>query len=68
MFAELKSIQDENVALKEQMKCKICMDNTVCISFLPCGHLCCCAECAPAMVRCPICRQIIKGSVKTYLS
>ncbi|XP_069131056.1 uncharacterized protein [Argopecten irradians] len=65
---ELKSIQDENNQLKEQMKCKICMDNLVCISFLPCGHLCCCAECAPAMVKCPICRQIIRGSVRTYLS
>ncbi|OWF41341.1 uncharacterized protein LOC110462612 [Mizuhopecten yessoensis] len=65
---ELKSIQEENSQLKEQMKCKICMDNVVCISFLPCGHLCCCAECAPAMVKCPICRQIIRGSVKTYLS
>ncbi|XP_033740766.1 uncharacterized protein LOC117327746 [Pecten maximus] len=65
---ELKSIEEENNQLKEQMKCKICMDNIVCISFLPCGHLCCCAECAPAMVKCPICRQIIRGSVKTYLS
>ncbi|XP_033740539.1 uncharacterized protein LOC117327596 [Pecten maximus] len=65
---ELTSIQEENNRLKEQMKCKICMDNVVCISFLPCGHLCCCAECAPAMVKCPICRQIIRGSVKTYLS
>ncbi|OWF42757.1 inhibitor of apoptosis [Mizuhopecten yessoensis] len=65
---ELKSIQEENSQLKEQMKCKICMDNFVCISFLPCGHLCCCAECAPAMVKCPICRQIVRGSVKTYLT
>ncbi|XP_069139302.1 uncharacterized protein [Argopecten irradians] len=65
---ELKSIQEENAQLKEQMKCKICLDNDVCISFLPCGHLCCCAECAPVMVKCPICRQIIKGSVKTFLS
>ncbi|XP_069139323.1 uncharacterized protein [Argopecten irradians] len=65
---ELKSIQEENTQLKEQMKCKICMDNDVCISFLPCGHLCCCAECAPVMVKCPICRQVISGSMITYLS
>ena len=36
--------------------------------FLPCGHLICCVQCAPALKDCPLCRQPIHGTVKTYMS
>ena len=39
----------ENTRLKEQRTCKICMDGEVGVVFLPCGHLCCCVNCAPAL-------------------
>ncbi|XP_060072841.1 baculoviral IAP repeat-containing protein 2-like [Ylistrum balloti] len=65
---DLTSLREENSQLRQQMKCKICMECVVSIAFLPCGHICCCVECASAVVKCPICRQIIRGSVKTYLS
>jgi len=38
------------------------------LAFLPCGHLVCCADCAPAMRKCPICRGYVKGTVKTFLA
>nr|QBK87433.1 MAG: ubiquitin-protein ligase [Marseillevirus LCMAC201] len=57
------------IAEKEKVGlCVICMDknnNTTCI---PCGHNCCCYECAVNFVtdRCPICRTIIERVIKIY--
>ncbi|XP_061171199.1 uncharacterized protein LOC133180743 isoform X2 [Saccostrea echinata] len=64
---DLESLQRENTSLKDQIICKICMEKNVSIAFLPCGHLACCADCAPAMRKCPICREFVRGTVKTYL-
>ena len=61
------TLQKENKELKELTVCKICLDEKVCIVFLPCGHLVSCAQCSPAMRRCPICRTLVKGTVRTNL-
>ncbi|XP_062571372.1 uncharacterized protein LOC134233424 [Saccostrea cucullata] len=66
-YDELTSLRQENTSLKDQIVCKICMEKNVSIAFLPCGHLACCADCAPAMRKCPICREFVRGTVKTYL-
>ncbi|KAJ8309976.1 hypothetical protein KUTeg_011841 [Tegillarca granosa] len=65
---EAKSLIEENRQLKEQTLCKICLDESVSMVFLPCGHLCCCSQCAPALRKCPICRVFVRGTVKTYLN
>lgn len=62
------ALSEENEQLKDQTCCKICVEKEVSIVFLPCGHLCSCVECAPALKQCPICRATIKGTVKAYLS
>ncbi|XP_074640776.1 baculoviral IAP repeat-containing protein 3-like [Tubulanus polymorphus] len=59
---------DEIRKLKEELMCKICMDNKADIVFLPCGHLVSCRGCAPAMKKCPICRANIRGTVRTFMS
>lgn len=64
---EAKELLAENRQLKDQTTCKICLEETVSIVFLPCGHLCSCSQCAPALKKCPICRGFIKGTVKTFL-
>ena len=61
-------LEKENIELKEQRLCKICMVSDANVVFLPCGHLVSCASCAPALQLCPICRAVIKGTVRTYLS
>ncbi|KAK3098075.1 hypothetical protein FSP39_015924 [Pinctada imbricata] len=66
-FSSNQALEEENRKLKEQKTCKICMDEDVGVVFLPCGHLCSCVNCAPAIVHCPICRTPIKGSVRTYI-
>jgi len=61
-------LEQENRRLKEARICKICMDSEVGVVFLPCGHLICCVNCAPSLKDCPMCRQPIHGTVKTYMS
>nr|AIZ98906.1 inhibitor of apoptosis proteins 2 [Azumapecten farreri] len=61
-------IVKENDSLRDQLTCKVCLEAPVSIVFLPCGHLSCCGECAPALKNCPICRANIKGSVRTFLT
>lgn len=62
------SLKQENTILRNQTLCVICMEETVSIVFLPCGHLACCEECAPAIKKCPICRKFVRGTVKTKAS
>ena len=61
-------LEMENRRLKDQRTCKICMDREIGVVFLPCGHLISCVQCAPALKDCPLCRQPIHGTVKTYMS
>ncbi|XP_033042986.1 baculoviral IAP repeat-containing protein 7 isoform X1 [Trachypithecus francoisi] len=53
--------------LQEERTCKVCLDRAVSIVFVPCGHLVC-AECAPSLQLCPICRAPIRSHVRTFLS
>ncbi|PVD28678.1 hypothetical protein C0Q70_11272 [Pomacea canaliculata] len=62
----LEELGRENSEIRQQHICKICLDRDVCIVFLPCGHLVCCAECSPALTTCPVCRQRIKGRVRAF--
>lgn len=66
--AETKVLLEENSQLREARTCKICLDKEVNTVFLPCGHLVCCNECAPEMDKCPVCRQLIRGTVRIFLS
>ena len=43
----------------EETTCTICMENKKNVVFLPCGHMCTCAQCAPQVDRCPLCRENI---------
>lgn len=62
------SLEEEVRRLKEARLCKICMDEEVGVVFLPCGHLVTCVNCAPSLHDCPMCRQLIKATVRTFLA
>lgn len=62
------TLEEENRRLREARLCKICMDSEVCVVFLPCGHLVTCVNCAHSLADCPVCRQPIKATVRTFLS
>lgn len=51
-------------------ECVICMDESRCVMFKPCGHVCCCEGCSSSILsvsspKCPLCRQDLKSRSKT---
>jgi len=66
--SKVESWQKEIERLQEARNCKICMENEASIVFLPCGHLCSCTSCAPALKTCAVCRTPIRGLVRTYMA
>jgi len=54
--------------LQDERKCKICLDSQANVVFFPCGHLCCCMNCATSLNKCPICRRVIDKLIRTYHS
>ncbi|XP_053391856.1 baculoviral IAP repeat-containing protein 7-like [Mercenaria mercenaria] len=65
---EIESLKEENQRLKENQICKICLDNRADVIFLPCGHMVSCPQCAPALLKCPICRQTVNGHIKAFFA
>ncbi|NWQ81498.1 BIR7B protein, partial [Columbina picui] len=59
---------EEQLHLQEERMCRVCMDRAVSVVFVPCGHLVTCAECASNLSLCPICRAVIRESVRTFMS
>ncbi|XP_053308718.1 baculoviral IAP repeat-containing protein 7 [Spea bombifrons] len=63
-----QSMEEQLRRLKEERMCKVCMDKDVSMVFVPCGHLVVCTDCAPNLRHCPICRAVIRGSVRAFMS
>ncbi|KAL4233263.1 hypothetical protein ACF0H5_007947 [Mactra antiquata] len=63
---DVEKVMLENEKLKDMKLCKICMDNELCMTFLPCGHLATCEGCSTTLTECPICRNEITQRVKVF--
>ncbi|KAK3589188.1 hypothetical protein CHS0354_018899 [Potamilus streckersoni] len=63
---DAKTLIEENQRLRDMTLCKICMDKSSCIVLLPCGYMVCCANCSLAMRKCPICRVLVRATVKAF--
>jgi len=63
-----EALEAENRRLRDARTCKICMDAEIGTVLLPCGHLVACIACAPSLLDCPLCRAVIKATVRTFLS
>ncbi|CAM9281402.1 unnamed protein product [Laminaria digitata] len=44
--------------------CIVCFDNEVACTLVPCGHHCCCRDCAGRLTHCPVCRARITEMIK----
>ncbi|NWI90588.1 BIR7B protein, partial [Pitta sordida] len=62
------STEEQLRRLQEERMCKVCLDKDVSVVFVPCGHLVACRECAFSLRLCPICRAVIQGRVRTFMS
>ena len=63
-FPDVGTLEASNQQLRDETRCKVCLDEDACIVFLKCGHLVCCSECAPELTKCPVCRQNILGTIR----
>jgi predicted RNase H-like nuclease len=68
IFTDPSALKEENERLVDQLTCKICMEKESSIVFIPCGHVVSCETCAPHIRKCAICRKLIEGRVKTYMT
>jgi len=48
------------------MECVVCMASPKGVVFLPCRHMCCCAACASAVDRCPVCRTAVADRMAVF--
>ena len=51
---------------EERLTCKICMTNEINAVFLDCGHFVACIDCAIRMDSCPICRDVVKRTIRIF--
>lgn len=54
-------------ASSEVDRCVVCMERQKNQFFQPCGHVCCCAQCAGAVRDCPMCRTPIQAKFQAFL-
>ncbi|KNC79451.1 hypothetical protein SARC_08149 [Sphaeroforma arctica JP610] len=52
----------------QQRRCAICLDKSIEIVLLNCGHACSCLECSESLTECPICRSQIARRVQIYIA
>ncbi|XP_015282475.1 PREDICTED: E3 ubiquitin-protein ligase XIAP [Gekko japonicus] len=62
------STEEQLRRLQEEKLCKICMDKTISVVLIPCGHLVTCKDCAEAVEKCPLCCTVIAKRQKIYMS
>ena len=61
------NLVEEVEKLKKERSCVVCFDRQKVVMFMPCSHLAACVECSVAMSTCPICRQKIEATIRTYI-
>ncbi len=70
--SEKKKAEAALKSKEEEQMCVICLDKARAVTFVPCGHLCCCEACggdsASGLVSCPVCRQSITARQRVFKS
>ncbi|XP_067657380.1 baculoviral IAP repeat-containing protein 7-B-like [Haliotis asinina] len=62
----VRTTRKRTASIREPHLCKVCMEEQLRVTFIPCGHLACCGPCSMAMSECPICRTPITSCVRSY--
>jgi hypothetical protein len=54
-----RAVADKNPLA--DVKCLSCLERAAAVQFLPCSHLCSCAECADQLDECPMCNATVES-------
>uniref|UniRef100_H2ZML4 RING-type domain-containing protein n=1 Tax=Ciona savignyi TaxID=51511 RepID=H2ZML4_CIOSA len=65
---EERRVQSELRRLRDEKRCKVCLDRDAEMVFIPCGHLSTCLICTQSLRQCPVCRMKINRSYRTFPS
>uniref|UniRef100_A0A8C8DMD5 E3 ubiquitin-protein ligase XIAP n=1 Tax=Oryzias sinensis TaxID=183150 RepID=A0A8C8DMD5_9TELE len=68
IISPLENPLEELEKLRQEKRCKICLDKSACIVFIPCGHLASCKECSDKLNQCPICCAAIAQKIRTFIA
>ncbi len=47
-------------------ECVVCLSAEPVMALMPCGHRCACADCAPSLSLCPICRSPVQEAKRIF--
>ena len=65
-----QELQRADAAAQEQAaarnECVICCDAQRSVALVPCGHVCCCSDCAGDVRACPVCRSVVQERVTLF--
>ena len=67
-LVSVKLLEREIGCLREERRCKICMEADAAVLFDPCGHLSTCSGCSSSLTECPMCRNRIKRKIRAFMS
>uniref|UniRef100_A0A8C4QHW7 Leucine-rich repeat and death domain-containing protein 1 n=1 Tax=Eptatretus burgeri TaxID=7764 RepID=A0A8C4QHW7_EPTBU len=59
---------DISSTMLSRSECVVCLDRETELVFLPCGHVCCCMQCAGSLCICPLCRREVQNTIRLYRS
>ena len=59
--------REDDERRRRTRECVVCMEASIQVVFVPCGHIVCCAGCAEQVQSCPSCRATIVQRVRTFL-
>lgn len=63
----MKRLREKKSGAKDDDElCVVCLDKKRDTVLVECGHYFLCAGCAGGLERCPVCRGVVKGSVKAF--
>ncbi|CAM9446575.1 unnamed protein product [Sphacelaria rigidula] len=48
----------------DDTSCIVCFERKVDCTLVPCGHHCCCLECAAQFELCPVCRAPVEQKIR----
>jgi len=64
---DCKPSQALDKPLSDKMLCKICGIDEMQLVFIPCRHIYACIKCGSELHECPVCSEVISGSIQVFL-
>jgi serine/threonine protein kinase len=62
----LQEVFMEETLEAAKTECVVCLTAEPVMALMPCGHRCACAQCAPSLRTCPICRSPVQEAKRIF--